>query len=135
MSIIRNYWKSTLTLLAILYLSFTPTSEFNKLPPIKIEYLDKIVHVVLYSFFTFILVTDFSKNTRVIKNRRNYFIFSCIVFPLLFGAFVEIAQELWFYPRSAEWIDWFADILGVSIGLIVMCLFKKIKFKPCTTKL
>jgi len=50
MSIIRNYWKSTLTLLAILYLSFTPTSEFNKLPPIKIEYLDKIVHIVLYSF-------------------------------------------------------------------------------------
>lgn len=130
MSIIRNYWKSTLTLLAILYLSFTPPSDFNKLPPIKIEYFDKIVHILLYSFFTFILVTDFSKNNKVIKNRKNYFILSCIVFPIIFGGCVEIAQNLWFYPRSAEWIDWFADILGVSIGLIVMSLFKKINFKP-----
>lgn len=130
MSIIRNYWKSTLTLLAILYLSFVPPSEFNELPPIKIEYFDKIVHVLLYSFFTFILITDFSKNNRIIKNRRNYFILSCIVFPIIFGGCVEIAQGLWFYPRSAEWIDWFADILGVSIGLNVMYLFKKINFKP-----
>ncbi len=130
MSIIRNYWKSTLTLLAILYLSFAPPSDFNKLPPIKIEYFDKIVHVLLYSFFTFILVTDFSKNNKVIKNRKNYFILSCIVFPIIFGGCVEIAQYLWFYPRSAEWIDWFSDILGVSIGLIVRSLFKKINFKP-----
>ncbi len=109
---IRKYWKSICVVLIILYLSFAPPSEFKKIPPIKIEFFDKFVHVALYAFFSIILFVDLRKSLGDKATKTIFFIWS-FLFPVMLGGFIEIAQENWFSPRTAEWIDWFADILGV----------------------
>jgi hypothetical protein len=43
-----------------------------------------------------------------------------IVFLLAYGGTTEIAQSF-LPPRSAEWTDWFQDIVGIAIGA-VLCL-------------
>ncbi|MCQ2209315.1 MAG: VanZ family protein [Paludibacteraceae bacterium] len=52
----------------------------------------------------------------------------CILLPILYGGIMEFVQEFFFPPRSAEWSDWIADVMGVVIG---MCLFMFVnkKFK------
>lgn len=112
---IRQFWKSISILLVLLYLSFAPPSSFKEIPPIQIEFFDKLVHVALYVFFTFILILDFHKYFGDKASKSTFFV-CCILSPILLGGFIEIAQETWFSPRTAEWIDWFADIIGTGIG-------------------
>ena len=112
---IRQFWKSLSILLILLYLSFAPPSSFKEIPPIKIEFFDKLVHVVLYAFFTFVLTVDYRKYFGDKASKSIFFIW-CLLFPVLLGGFIEIAQETWFSPRTAELIDWFADIIGTVIG-------------------
>ncbi len=112
---IQKFWKSLSILLVLLYLSFASPASFKELPPIKIEYFDKFVHVVLYAFFAFILTIDF-RGYFGDKTSINILFTCCVLFPVLLGGFIEIAQVTWFSPRTAEWIDWFADIIGTGIG-------------------
>ncbi len=112
---IRQFWKSISILLVLLYLSFAPPSSFKEIPPIQIEFFDKLVHVALYVFFTFILILDFHKYFGDKVSKSTFFV-CCIFSPILLGGFIEIAQETWFSPRTAEWIDWFADIIGTGVG-------------------
>jgi VanZ family protein len=120
---IRKFWKSLSLLLILLYLSFAPPSNFKEVPPIKIEYFDKFVHVVLYVIFTVILIVDFRKFLDV-KTYKSIFFICCFIFPVLLGGFIEIAQETWFSPRTAELIDWFADIIGIGIGFWIATFIK-----------
>ena len=112
---IRQFWKSLSILLILLYLSFAPPSSFKEIPPIRIEFFDKLVHLVLYAFFTFVLTVDYRKYFGDKASKPVFFIW-CLLFPVLLGGFIEIAQETWFSPRTAELIDWFADIIGTVIG-------------------
>lgn len=44
----------------------------------------------------------------------------------LYGGIIEILQGAFFPPRSAEWGDWFADVLGAAIGYGLSLLICKI---------
>jgi VanZ family protein len=35
------------------------------------------------------------------------------LFPIALGGIIEILQEMFFNPRSGEWLDWLTDIAGV----------------------
>ena len=120
-----NYWKSIGFVALITYLSFAPPSEFKVVPPIKIAYFDKFVHVVLYAILTIILIVDFNKAKKTAKQKLQ-FVLQCLLFPVIMGGCIEIAQDRWFYPRTAEWIDWFSDIIGMLIGVYLMYKLKKI---------
>jgi VanZ family protein len=56
------------------------------------------------------------------------FVLICIIFPALFGGVVEIIQPLLHEPRTASWIDWMADLIGVITGFGCMKLiFNKLQ--------
>lgn len=120
--LIFRFWKSIIITLGILYLSFAPPSTFNGVP--SFNYEDKLVHFLLYSGLTCLLIYDFNKN-------RNYtklaFVLICIAFPIILGGLVEILQPLYFAPRTAEWFDWFSDIAGVLVGWLSMHFLRKLK--------
>jgi len=42
-----------------------------------------------------------------------------ILFPVLYGGFIEIVQGAFFPPRSAEWADWFCDVAGTLVGFFL----------------
>ena len=119
-----SYWKSILSVIIIVYLSFAPPSDFREMPKVNILFFDKIVHVALYLFLTIVLIFDFRSHNKFSKNNSIYIV-QCILFPIVLGGCIEIAQDKWFYPRTAEWVDWLADILGVTIALVVTLFYKR----------
>lgn len=125
---IIRLWKSIAFTLVILFLSFVPPAGLRKLPPIHILNFDKVVHMLLYSILTAIIIYDL-KNKISGSATRKTLLSAIFLYTVIFGGIVEIMQEKWFYPRSAEWIDWVADILGSLIGILVMYLFKQFSLK------
>jgi VanZ family protein len=123
-----HYWKSISFTLVILFLSFVPPAGLKKLPPINILNFDKIVHMLMYSLLTAIIIYDL-KNKIAKSAYRKTFITTVFLYSIIFGGIVEIMQETWFYPRSAEWIDWIADIIGALIGIFGMYAFKQFRLK------
>lgn len=122
-----NYLKSILFTMLILFLSFTPPSSFKKLPEFNvIPHFDKLVHYILYAILTLIIIWE-SKNDEKLKQKsRNQFII-CFLFPIVLGGVVEIMQQYFFPPRTAELIDWSADIAGVITAWILILALKKLK--------
>lgn len=82
----------------------------------------------MYFALTLTLIWDFEKKNND-KERMKKRAFACILFPILLGGVIEILQEMFFKPRSADWFDWFADILGVALAWLIMLFFFKRKTK------
>ena len=93
-------------MVAFVYLlAITPSSG----SPSPIPYLDKILHFLVFLLLTFIL--DFC--TRRPLKEHYYLIFLLIGF----GVFIEVSQYFT-ATRSAEFLDWLADSLGVLVYLL-----------------
>ena len=129
----QSYWKSILSVIVIVYLSFASPSDFREMPKVNILFFDKIVHVALYLFLTIVLIFDFRSHNKFSKNNSIYIV-QCILFPIVLGGCIEIAQDKWFYPRTAEWVDWLANILGVGMALIISHFYKGTIQSRCTAK-
>ena len=110
-----KYWKSILFIVFLCVLSFSPSSNFKRFP--SFFGVDKVVHFLLYIFLAFILVFD--NREMIIRQLTKKLIAYAIVFPIILGGVIEIVQENFFPPRSAEWFDWFMDIAGVLIGYLI----------------
>ena len=96
----------------IFLLSVINFSSVKNIP--KITYSDKIVHLFLYIVWTFIILYE----TKKLPSRKPSFPLLLII-PIVFGGCIEIIQQAFFPPRTAEWFDWFADIFGVIIGALI----------------
>jgi len=120
---IKKYRITILVTIAILYLSFAPPSSLPKVH--LFQYADKLIHVLMYSGLTMVLCYDFFRSEHQSDNRETIAI--CGVYPVLLGGIVELLQATLFAPRTAEWSDWFSDIVGVLLGwLIYHFIIKKI---------
>lgn len=128
LKIIKTYWKSLTVLGAIFYLSFASPSSFPKIPTFPFE--DKIIHALMYAGLSFVLMFDFNQ-AELNNNNLFKFVLICLFFPIITGGLVEIAQGLFFAPRSPSTIDWIADIIGVLLGWLafktIYPYLKKIK--------
>lgn len=117
---IKKYWKSILTTLIIFVLSFAKLPSTNELP--KLIPWDKIAHFFMYLTLTFILMYDFYKDNKLTE-KKSYFI--CIAFPLILGVITELCQNLFFFPRVAEWYDWLSNFGGLLAGWGIFMIFKR----------
>lgn len=121
LNILKNYWKSILFTLLIFYLSFAKPTSFKDLNVINLT--DKTAHYLVYVAYGMVLIFDFLR-----KNQNKYsvlsFIAFCIISPILLGGVIEILQETFFKPRSAEWIDWLADVFGILTAWGIMSVLK-----------
>lgn len=118
----KSYWKSFLVLIMVLYLSFASPSTFEGIK-IPFPQADKIIHCIMYAAFAAILSFDFFTQKKRNKSKLS-FIVICIILPVMIGGLVELIQEKFFYPRSAEWIDWLSDTLGVLFIWLIVTIFK-----------
>ena len=111
-----GFWKSILVLGAIAYTSLLREPNVA-LPPI--EGMDKWIHGSMYLLLIVILLWD-SKKVKVHKSvgaQRWKIRFIIVVFAAIYGGFIEVLQEHFFYPRTGDLLDWFADCIGVVVGL------------------
>ena len=121
MTILR-YWKTILVAVVILYVSLLREPCFS-LPPI--DCADKWAHLLAYALLGAVAHWD----SRRIELKR-YVVLIAIVLPILYGGALELVQELWFYPRTGDWLDWAVDAIGVVLGYllisIALCTYQKL---------
>lgn len=103
-----GYWKSIVVLSAIAYVSLL------REPSISLPYvigMDKWIHAIMYLVLTLTLLWDSQQRPKL------WWIVG--VFSAIFGGFIEVLQEQFFYPRTGDWMDWLADCMGVIVAIIV----------------
>ncbi len=104
-TILAVLWTITISTASLINLEGTPT--------IHIRNLDKLVHLLMYFGFTVLWIL-------ALKQRKTAII---AIIAILFGGFIEIIQGAMHQHRSADWLDFLANTIGVLIGLF---LIKKI---------
>ncbi len=122
-SFFRQYWKSILISLSIVYLSLAPPSEFKNVPEV-IAFVgsDKIVHFLMYFALTIVAVYDFKKS----RNVLNIFV-QCAIFPFLLGGTMEVLQHFFTVHRSGDWLDLLANTVGIATAYLLMKFIKRKK--------
>jgi len=120
-SFIFHYWKTLFVIGCILFLSFTSPSTFKGIPTFENE--DKLVHILMFTGLTGILIFDFRKHAKKMTTLK--FVLICLAFPVFLGGAIEILQPMYFAPRTAEWFDWFSDITGVLLGWYALNLITR----------
>ena len=103
------YWKTCLIAAIILYVSLLREPHFT-FP--TIGYCDKWSHLIAYTLLGFAAWRD-SNQYGFLRWIR---LFIAIVLPIVYGGSIELIQQLWFSPRTGNWMDWLADSLGVTTG-------------------
>ena len=113
---VRKYPFSTLCLALIGVLSFTPF--FPETPLDNVQFIDKWTHLVMYGGTCSVIWWEHlrlcKKETRR-PNLRALFWFA-LVGMIILGGLVELGQAYCTTTRSGEWLDFFADSIGVLLG-------------------
>jgi len=113
----KSYWKSILFTLLLFYLSFARPASFKDINVMNLT--DKWAHYLVYVAYGMVIIFDYIKRNSLQYNKTHFVIY-CIIFPIVLGGLIEIVQEMFFKPRSAEWIDWLCDILGILSAWLLM---------------
>ncbi len=117
---IKQYYKSIIIGLLILWLSLSGSKSLIPGRMLNIPYLDKMGHFVMYMFFSAILLLD---SCRWQTNRNLRYIF--LLIPLFFGALMEMLQ-MTTTTRKAEFMDMTANIGGIVAGILLAHIALKI---------
>ena len=118
---------SCVVALVILSLSIMTIPSDSIPKPLKFEHADKIVHVFLYMALSMAICLDFFRQSVSFTSWKMYI--WAIILPILYGGLIEILQEKYF-SRTADWLDWAADIAGVCIGYFLSRLIYPRIVKP-----
>ncbi|ADY29702.1 VanZ family protein [Cellulophaga lytica] len=105
-------WVVLITLLSLF--SFSNTD----LPSVKIPYIDKLVHFTFYSVATLLGVLSL-KDFFNIKKVKTLIIWYLAFILIVYGIIIEILQHTITVTRSAEFLDFVANTIGVFVGLFV----------------
>ena len=71
--------------------------------------MDKWIHGAMYLILTLTLLWD--------SQQRPKLWWVAGVLATIFGGFIEILQEQFFYPRTGDWMDWLADCVGAIVAI------------------
>lgn len=113
-----TYWRSLLVICIIAYGCLLRKPPYM-LPPI--ENGDKWAHWLVFMVLTLVLLWDSKKAG--LQSWRMWVL--AMVFPIVYGGFIEILQELYFYPRTGDWVDWLYDTIGMLIGVTIWWIGQK----------
>lgn len=85
---------------------------------------DKLVHFVMFFALSAVSLIDYYRLCKGNPPTLRW-IFWGFFIPVLYGGGIELMQKYFFASRSAEWADWFADILGSLVATVVVIIFLK----------
>ncbi len=108
--------KAYLVAFTIMVVCLMPSTTIPS-PEISWEYMDKLVHVIIYIPLAWTLYYGFKYQNRFFLLKENTFLFALII-ASLYGALMEFLQFVLTQDRAAEFLDIIADMVGVLIGLL-----------------
>lgn len=108
-----------------LFMTYTCLTDFNSLPKIKVQGVDKFVHITFHFVFT-ILWINYSK----FKTTNSFGLYAkVVVASIVFGSLIEIAQGYFTITRHADVFDVFANTIGSIIAVVVMVIVDQFSSK------
>ena len=118
---LMRHWISIPLCLVILYLCFMDTQP---LPKIQISNFDKFVHLVMFLTLSIVI---FFENTSYFRKKISVWkiINFSFLFLVLYGGLIEIGQEYLAPTRMGDWMDFWFNVIGAFLGLIVCLLINK----------
>ena len=93
-------------------LTLMPGKDVPKVSWLNIPNLDKIVHIFLFGFLTLFFLLPYFKIKGSIQTKKNIFKKLALSI-IIWGLIIEIMQEAFVSGRGFEWLDLFADTIGV----------------------
>lgn len=112
----KQYLLTIIVTVAIVVLSTIPIPEN---PPLgDVPLMDKWVHMVMYGGLVFVMWVD-----HVVRNKWKFswmVRFIMVLYAIALGGAMELVQAHLTTCRSGDWIDFYADAIGV--GIAVVCL-------------
>lgn len=109
-----TYWKSIFVSVVILILS---TITFKSIPDIaRFANSDKYTHVLMYVGLGFVAYYEYLRDN-IFKIKYRNWLLKMFLFFVFFGGMIEILQGTFFKPRTCEFADWIADIIGLALGM------------------
>ena len=88
-----------------------PGSDFTEFSFLDFFQLDKLIHVVIFLIGFYLFAVALKEQQKI-----QFFRYIVISF-IAYGLLLEILQGLVFVERSADILDWFADTIGVFLGV------------------
>ena len=73
---------------------------------------DKAVHLLMY----LVLGATLTWESLAKKSKTLQLYLTALIFPMLFGVAIELAQHFWFPQRTGDGWDILANFLGIIIG-------------------
>lgn len=123
--IVRKYPLSLLCVLLIGVLSLAP--YFPETPLDDVAFIDKWTHLVMYGGTCTVIWWEYLRSHSALNSRK---LLITLVGMILLGGLMELLQAYCTTTRSGEWLDFWADSIGVLLGYaigLLMCplLLKK----------
>ena len=119
---VRKYPLSLLCILLIWALSLTPF--FPETPFDDVQFIDKWTHLVMYGCTCSVIWWEYLRSHQQINWRR--VVLLAVVGMILLGGLIELLQAYCTTTRSGEWLDFWADTIGVllgnAVGLLMLLL-------------
>ena len=113
-----TYWRSLAIVCTIAYVCLLREPHVT-LPPVTD--MDKWAHGVMYLVLALVMLWDNKK----VGIPASYSWVIVVLLAAIFGGFIEILQEHFFYPRTGDWMDWVADCIGTWVGVGIWYIGKK----------
>jgi VanZ family protein len=120
---VRKYPFSLLCVLLIWVLSLTPF--FPETPFDDVQFIDKWTHLVMYGGTCSVIWFEYLLHHRTIDWGK--ILLLSVVGMTLLGGLMELLQAYCTTTRSGEWLDFWADSLGVLLGNAVGLLMKSLR--------
>ena len=126
--LLRNYPLSLLCIALIWYLSLVIIVPETPLD--GVAFIDKWTHLVMYGGTCSVIWIEYLR-CHAAPNWWKLLLFAWLG-PVLMGGLIELLQAHCTTNRSGEWLDFWADSLGVTLAVGVGLLLWKCCFKTST---
>jgi len=123
---IQSYIKLFIWIIVIAYLCFSSGEnishlKINTLIPVWLQpHIDKVVHFTMFFVLAFLIN---SLHWQATISRKQFYIYLCI--GTMYAASTEIVQKYFIPTRSGDIIDFAADIVGISLSVMVFPYWPK----------
>ena len=122
----RNYPLSIICIVLIWVLSLTPF--FPETPLKNVRFIDKWTHLVMYGGTCAVIWWEHLRHCKKEARKPNLraLFWFALVGMVILGGLVELGQAYCTTTRSGEWLDFFADSIGVLLGNAFGLLMKSV---------
>ena len=121
--IVRKYPFSLFCILLVWVLSLAPC--FPETPLDDVVFIDKWTHLVMYGGTCTVIWWEYLRHHDILNRSK---LLLTLVGMILLGGVMELLQAYCTTTRSGEWLDFWADSIGVLLGYIVGLLMNACYF-------